>query len=96
MTIRAKLTAALAGSTSQTPIDTATLAQGHSMCSVKAALMELYRERQVCCYEYFKGNNKPVVKWWLAGVLPPPHSSQIKSGNRKRREAKRINEADDE
>lgn len=87
MTMRAKLLAALAGITSQNPVSTETLAQGHSMRSVKSALMELYQERQVCCCEFYKGDAKPVVKWWLAGsvggVLP-----QTANHNRKTQAAR--------
>lgn len=40
MNLRAQLIAALAGATSQNPISTETLAQGHCLYKVKAVLME--------------------------------------------------------
>lgn len=92
MTLRAHLTAALARSTSQTPIATETLAHGHFRCRVEDELMAMYRERQVCCCEFFKGNNKPVVKWWLAGNIEGspnlPQTTNYNNARQRRRAAK--------
>lgn len=94
MNLKAKLAAALSGTTAQTAISTETLAEGHTMRSVKAELMAMYQARQVMCCEFFKGDAKPVVKWWLVGAIPLTPTQLLKSGDRKRRAAKRVDGAD--
>ena len=67
--LKSKLIAALAGATSQAPTDTLTLAHGHNLRAVKAALMELYAAHKICCCEFTIGEAQPVVRWWPAGNL---------------------------
>ena len=62
----------MAGASSQAPIDTLTLAHGHNLRAVKAALMELYAAREICCCEFTGGGARPVVRWWPAGNLAEP------------------------
>mgnify|MGYP001608439032 CR=1 FL=1 len=86
MTLRAHIRTALAGTTSQAPIDTATLAQGRSLCAIKAELMAMYKAREVMCCEFFKGNAKPVVRWWSVGnvIVPPMNRSRAAKARKKR------------
>ena len=86
MTLRAKLAAALAGTTSQSPIDTATLAQGHQRRLVETELMRMYSRREAGCCKITKGGQDSVV-WWLIGVLPSTPSSMLNSAIRKKRAA---------
>lgn len=84
--IKAQLTAALAGTTSQNPIDTATLTQGHQRRIVEAELMRMYSRREAGCCKITKGGQESVV-WWLIGVLPPTPSCRLKAAVRKKRVA---------
>lgn len=84
--LKAQLTAALAGTTSQKPIDTATLTQGHQRRLVEAELMRMYSRREAGCCKITKGGQDSVV-WWLIGVLPPTPSSMLNSAIRKKRAA---------
>lgn len=90
MNLRVQLAAALAGATSQSPIDTDTLAKGHCLHKVKAVLMEMYNARQVMCCQLFKGNNKSVVQWWPTGALPLTPTQLLKRTDREKRGAAEV------
>lgn len=83
MNLRVQITAALAGATSQNPIDTATLAQGHSLRSVKAELMGMPTERQIMCCKITKDDKERVV-WWPTGVLPRTPTQMLNNAVRKK------------
>lgn len=82
--LKTQLTAALAGTTSQNPIDTATLVHGHQRRLVEAELMRMYSRREAGCCKITKGGQESVV-WWLTGVLPPTPVHLL--SNRKKRAA---------
>ena len=95
MTLRAKLAAALAGSSSQVPVSTETLAQGHSLRATKAALIEMYQSREVAYCVFYKGAAKPVMKWWATGTILNANYNQTSRANRLAK-AKAKREARDE
>ena len=64
---------ALAGSSSQQPVDTGKLYPLGTRAAVKAALMELYQAREVYCCKHIKCGQESVV-WWLVGGVSAPHS----------------------
>ena len=64
--LKSKLLPLLAKTTSQAPVDTDTLAQGHRRRDVEAALMGMYQARIVGCCKLIKGGNESVL-WWLVG-----------------------------
>lgn len=70
--LKNEIRAALAGSSSQKPVDTDVLAKGHHRSRVEAALMELYQVQEVCCCKITKGDVERVV-WWIGGAgMPSP------------------------
>lgn len=71
--IKAAIRKALAGSSSQQPVDTAALFPLGTHKQVKAALMELYQAHEVYCCKTIKGAHENVV-WWTVGGVPAPHS----------------------
>jgi hypothetical protein len=96
MSLRAKLVAALARSTSQNPVSTEALAQGHSLRSVKALLMAMYQAREVCCCTFFKGTAKPAVKWWVPGNIENANYNQTLRANKRAKAAAAMVEVGDE
>lgn len=84
MSLKTQLTAALAGTTSQNPIDTATLAKGYQRRPVEAELMRMHSKREAGSCKIIKGGTESVV-WWLVGC-PPPTPAKLLS---KRPKAKR-------
>jgi len=73
--LKTAIRAALAGSSSQRPVDVSALYKLGGVASVQAALLEMYRsrEREVnCCLTVKKGKETSV--WWLVGRVPAPHS----------------------
>lgn len=84
--LKAQLTAALAGTTSQTPISTETLAQGHALRSVKAELMGMLAERKVACCKITRDGDTHVV-WWATGVMQQTPARLLNSAVRKKRVA---------
>jgi hypothetical protein len=58
---------ALAGTSSQKPVDTDVLAKGHHRSRVEAALMELYQAQEVCCCKITTRGVERVV-WWVGGT----------------------------
>lgn len=61
---------ALAGTSSQKPVDTDVLAKGHHRSRVEAALMELYQAQEVCCCKITKRDIERVV-WWETRFIEP-------------------------
>ena len=72
--LKAAIRKALAGSSSQQPVDTRKLYPLGTRNQVKAALMELYHGRQVYCCQYQRGGDKASSVWWLVGAVGAPHS----------------------
>lgn len=72
--LKEKLRNALAGSSSQQPVDVATLYKLGDKASVQAALLELYHGRQVYCCLYQRGDGPATSVWWLVGWVSAPHS----------------------
>ena len=70
--LKTKLIAALAGSTSQSPVDTATLALGHQRKIVEGELMRMYSSREVMCCKNIKCGQESVVWWQVGCPLPAP------------------------
>ena len=64
---------ALAGSSGQQPVDTATLYSHGTRKQVQAALMELYQAREVYCCLCTR-RDKSFSVWWAVGGVPAPHS----------------------
>jgi len=64
--LKSKLLPLLAKATSQAPVDTDTLAQGHRRRDVEAALMEMYQARTIGCCKLIKAGNESIV-WWAIG-----------------------------
>ena len=64
--LKSKLLPLLAKTTSQAPVDTDTLAQGHRRRDVEAALMEMYQARTIGCCKLIKAGNESIV-WWAIG-----------------------------
>lgn len=64
---------ALAGSSIQQQVDTATLYSHGTRKQVQAALMELYQAREVCCCKIIDIGGENIV-WWLSGGVGAPHS----------------------
>ncbi|OHD24111.1 MAG: hypothetical protein A2Y38_12310 [Spirochaetes bacterium GWB1_59_5] len=64
---------ALAGSSSQQPVDAARLYKLGDMPDVQAALLELYHARQAYCCLYTRRGVETSV-WWLIGGVSAPHS----------------------
>lgn len=65
---------ALAGSSSQQPVDVAQLYPLGTRKQVQDALLELYHGRQVYCCLYQRVGAKPSSVWWLVGAVGAPHS----------------------
>ena len=65
---------ALAGSSSQQPVDVAQLYPLGPRKQVQDALLELYHGRQVYCCQYQRGGDKASSVWWLVGAVGAPHS----------------------
>lgn len=62
---------ALAGSSSQKPVDVTKLYKLGDKADVEAALLGMYRSREVyCCLHIRKGNETSV--WWLSGGNSAP------------------------
>lgn len=72
-TLETKILAALAGSSSQQPVDVAQLYPLGTRKQVQAALLALYHGRQIYCCLYQRGGTETSV-WWLVGGVPAPHS----------------------
>jgi|SRR3989338_4209262 len=80
-TLKDAIRNALAGSSGQQPVDTATLYSHGTRKQVQAALMELYQAREVFCCKVIKpalskveGGGQESVVWWAVGGVPVPHS----------------------
>lgn len=71
--LKANVRKALAGSSSQHPVDTAVLAKGHHRRRIEAALMELYQANEVGCCKVIKRGEASTV-WWLIGGVCAPRS----------------------
>lgn len=69
--LKTEIQKALAGSTSQQPVDTAALYHLGTQKRVKAALMEMYQARELCCCMITRGGTVSVM-WWLAGNQSAP------------------------
>ena len=67
--LKAEILTALAGSSSQQPVDTVVLAKRlkRQRGRVEAALMELYQTQALCCCKIIKQGAESVV-WWVAGA----------------------------
>jgi len=76
----------LAGSSSKQPVDTCKLYKFGTHAAVEAALLELYRARQVCCCKIIKGGRENIV-WWLAGDVMPLGHTRMCAERRKGRRA---------
>ena len=66
--IKLELRRILRGSSSQSPVDFATLAKGHQRRRVEIALMQMYQEREIGCCKITKGREETTV-WWMAGII---------------------------
>lgn len=62
---------ALAGSSSQKPVDVSRLYKLGDTASVQAALLEMYRSREVYCCRYIRKGNETSV-WWMSGASSLP------------------------
>ncbi len=71
--LKSKIRQALAGSSSQKPIETSALYKFGTRQQVIAALMGLYQSHEVYCCKTIKGKRERVV-WWLSGAVSLPHS----------------------
>ena len=71
--LKASIRKALAGSSSQQPVDVGKLYKLGDVSGVQAVLMELYQAREVCCCLYTR-RGKSFSVWWLAGGVSAPHS----------------------
>jgi len=65
--LKNEIRTALAGTSSQKPVDTDVLAKGHHRSRVEAALMELYSAQEVCCCKITTRGVERVV-WWVGGA----------------------------
>lgn len=93
-TLHAKLTAALAGTTSQNPINTETLARGHSLRATKAILNEMYEAREACFCVFCKGGIT-TVSWWAPGnVMSANYNQTIKANKRAKARAAKLLDGD--
>lgn len=68
-----KIRDALAGSSSQKPVDVSKLYKLGDRADVEAALLGMYRSREVYCCRYIRKGSETSV-WWLSGAVSPPHS----------------------
>jgi hypothetical protein len=68
--LKAEIRAALAGTTSQQPRDTAAVIEHtrRQRGRVEAALLEMYQAQQVYCCKIIKGRDERIV-WWIAGSV---------------------------
>lgn len=89
ISLKAQLAAALAGATSQNPIDTTTLAQGHHRHAVEDALMDMYQAREVNCCRHTKGS-KTCVVWWAIGHTEKPPTYLLAKDAKARRAAVKV------
>ena len=64
---------ALAGSSSQQPVDVSALYPLGKKAEVPAALLELYQAREVYCCLCTR-RDKSFSVWWAVGGVPAPHS----------------------
>lgn len=72
--LKASIRKALAGSSSQQPVDVAQLYPLGTRKQVQDALLELYHGRQVYCCLCQRGGDKASSVWWLVGGVSAPHS----------------------
>ena len=72
-TLKDAIRNALAGSSGQQPVDTATLYSHGTRKQVQAALMELYQAREVFCCKIIDIGGENIV-WWAVGCVSAPHS----------------------
>lgn len=72
--LQAAIRHALAGSSSQQPVDVAKLYPLGTRKQVQDALLELYHGRQAYCCLHQRGTDKPSSVWWLVGAVGAPHS----------------------
>lgn len=72
--LKSAILTALAGSSSQQPVDVAMLYKLGDKASVQAALLEMYRDREVYCCLYQRGDDQATSVWWLVGGVSAPHS----------------------
>ncbi|OGS90827.1 MAG: hypothetical protein A2Z95_06055 [Gallionellales bacterium GWA2_60_18] len=70
---------ALAGSSSQQPVDVAALYPLGTRKAVQAALLELYRDSEVYCCLYTRRGNETSV-WWAVGGVSAGHSFRCGRG----------------
>lgn len=70
--VKKKLLDALTGSSSQQPVELSELRKFGRRMQVDAALLEMYRQHEVCCCLITRCGKETSV-WWLAGV-PASHS----------------------
>lgn len=65
---------ALAGSSSQQPVNVSRLYKLGDEAAVQDALLEMYRAREVYCCLYTRGGGNATSVWWLVGGVLAPHS----------------------
>lgn len=65
---------ALAGSSSQQPVNVEMLYRLGTRRQVQDALLELYHDRQVYCCLYHRSGDKESIVWWLVGGVGASHS----------------------
>ena len=64
--LKASIRKALAGSSSQQPVDVAALYRLGDVQSVQTALLEMYRDREIyCCLNIKRGKETSI--WWTVG-----------------------------
>ena len=71
--LKASIRKALAGSSSQQPVDVGKLYKLGDVSGVQAVLMEMYRNREACCCVITR-RDKSFSVWWLVGGVSAPHS----------------------
>lgn len=68
---------AMAGSSSQQPVDVSRLYKLSDVASVQDALLEMYHAREVSCCLNIK-HGKETSIWWLVGGVGASHSYRTK------------------
>lgn len=96
MTLNQQLLALLAGTTSQNPVSTETLAKYHHRRRVDVALMGMLQAGEVCHCKITKPNQSPVDVWWLAGNAANSKCFEQAQRSNKKRAKARVEVEDDE
>ena len=87
--LKSKLLPLLAKATSQAPVDTDTLAQGHRRRDVEAALMGMYQARIIGCYKLINGGKESVLRWPV-GCVAKAAPMNLSRANKARRAAAEV------